>query len=303
MYWCPHDETALAEAEIEYQDDPCTTVYVKFRVKDDLGRLSQYGDLSNMYFVIWTTTIWTLPGNLAIAVHPRESYVLVKADNGELYIVAEALCAKVMQAGGFDHYEIVKQFRGQDFEYMKAQHPFLDKESLLCCAEYVTMDSGTGCVHTAPGFGADDYETCKRYKVELVVPVDDQGRHTDYAGKYAGLKTEESNPVILADLKESGALFASEEIVHSYPHCWRCEKTHHLPGHPPVVLFRGLLQGRGGGRLRRCSVAPCLGQGPDDLHDPGAGRLVHQPPAPLGPAHPGVLLRRLRQAHRHRRDH
>ena len=221
VYWCPHDETALAEAEIEYQDDPCTTVYVKFRVKDDLGRLSQYGDLSNMYFVIWTTTIWTLPGNLAIAVHPRESYVLVKADNGELYIVAEALCAKVMQAGGFDHYEIVKQFRGQDFEYMKAQHPFLDKESLLCCAEYVTMDSGTGCVHTAPGFGADDYE---RYKVELVVPVDDQGRHTDYAGKYAGLKTEESNPVILADLKESGALFASEEIVHSYPHCWRCKK-------------------------------------------------------------------------------
>ena len=107
---------------------------------------------------------------------------------------------------------------------MKAQHPFLDKESLLCCAEYVTMDSGTGCVHTAPGFGADDYETCKRYKVELVVPVDDQGRHTDYAGKYAGLKTEESNPVILADLKESGALFASEEIVHSYPHCWRCKK-------------------------------------------------------------------------------
>ena len=224
VYWCPHDETALAEAEIEYQDDPCTTVYVKFRVKDDLGRLSQYGDLSNMYFVIWTTTIWTLPGNLAIAVHPRESYVLVKADNGALYIVAEALCAKVMQAGGFDHYEIVKQFRGQDFEYMKAQHPFLDKESLLCCAEYVTMDSGTGCVHTAPGFGADDYETCKRYKVELVVPVDDQGRHTDYAGKYAGLKTEESNPVILADLKESGALFASEEIVHSYPHCWRCKK-------------------------------------------------------------------------------
>ena len=224
VYWCPHDETALAEAEIEYQDDPCTTVYVKFRVKDDLGRLSQYGDLSNMYFVIWTTTIWTLPGNLAIAVHPRESYVLVKADNGELYIVAEALCAKVMQAGGFDHYEIVKQFRGQDFEYMKAQHPFLDKESLLCCAEYVTMDSGTGCVHTAPGFGADDYQTCMRYGMDLVVPVDDYGRHTDYAGKYAGMKTEESNPVILADMKESGALFASEEIVHSYPHHDRCKK-------------------------------------------------------------------------------
>ena len=224
VYWCPHDETALAEAEIEYQDDPCTTVYVKFPVKDDLGKLSQYGDLSKMYFLIWTTTIWTLPGNMAIAVHPRESYVLVKADNGEMYILAEALCSKVMQVGGIEHYEIIKQFQGADFEYMKARHPFLDKDSLLCCAEYVTMDSGTGCVHTAPGFGADDYETCKRYQVELVVPVDDRGRHTEYAGKYAGMKTEESNPVILQDMKESGMLFASEEIVHSYPHCWRCKK-------------------------------------------------------------------------------
>ena len=223
VYWCPKDETALAEAEIEYQDDPCTTVYVKFQVRDDLGKLSQYGDLSKMYFVIWTTTIWTLPGNLAIAVHPRESYVLVKADNGEMYIMAEALCAKVMKIGVFENYEIVKQFKGADFEYMLAQHPFLDKTSQLCTAEYVTMDSGTGCVHTAPGFGADDYETCKRYKIEMVVPVDDRGRHTDYAGKYAGMKTEESNPVILADMKESGALFASEDIVHSYPHCWRCK--------------------------------------------------------------------------------
>ena len=223
VYWCPKDETALAEAEIEYQDDPCTTVYVKFQVRDDLGKLSQYGDLSKMYFVIWTTTIWTLPGNLAIAVHPRESYVLVKADNGEMYIMAEALCAKVMKIGGFENYEIVKQFKGADFEYMLAQHPFLDKTSQLCTAEYVTMDSGTGCVHTAPGFGADDYQTCRRYGMEMVVPVDDRGRHTDYAGKYAGMKTEESNPVILADMKESGALFASEDIVHSYPHCWRCK--------------------------------------------------------------------------------
>jgi len=223
VYWCPHDETALAEAEIEYQDDPCTTVYVKFQVKDDQGKLSQYGDVSKMYFLIWTTTIWTLPGNLAIALHPRDSYVLVKADNGEMYILAEALCEKVMKIGGVERYETVATFTGSDFEYMLAQHPFLDKTSQLCTAEYVTMDSGTGCVHTAPGFGADDYETCKRYKIDMVVPVDDRGRHTDYAGKYAGMKTEESNPVILADMKESGALFASEDIVHSYPHCWRCK--------------------------------------------------------------------------------
>ena len=224
VYWCPHDETALAEAEIEYQDDPVTTVYVKFQVKDDQGKLGQYGDISKMYFLIWTTTIWTLPGNLAIALHPRDSYVLVKADNGEMYILAEALRDKVMKVGGIENYETVAAFTGSDFEYMLAQHPFLDKTSQLCTAEYVTMDSGTGCVHTAPGFGADDYETCKRYKIDMVVPVDDRGRHTDYAGKYAGMKTEESNPVILADMKESGALFASEDIVHSYPHCWRCKK-------------------------------------------------------------------------------
>ena len=223
VYWCPHDETALAEAEIEYQDDPCTTVYVKFQVKEDQGKLGQYGDVSKMYFLIWTTTIWTLPGNLAIALHPRDSYVLVKADNGEMYILAEALCEKVMKIGGVERYETVATFTGSDFEYMLAQHPFLDKTSQLCTAEYVTMDSGTGCVHTAPGFGADDYETCKRYKIEMVVAVDDRGRHTDYAGKYAGMKTEESNPVILADMKENGALFASEDIVHSYPHCWRCK--------------------------------------------------------------------------------
>ena len=223
VYWCPHDETALAEAEIEYQDDPCTTVYVKFQVKEDQGKLSQYGDVSKMYFLIWTTTIWTLPGNLAIALHPRESYAIVQADNGEQYILAEALVEKVMKVGGVENYKILETHPGSFFENMEADHPFLDKTSRLVTAEYVTMDSGTGCVHTAPGFGADDYETCKRYKIEMVVPVDDRGRHTDYAGKYAGMKTEESNPVILADMKENGALFASEDIVHSYPHCWRCK--------------------------------------------------------------------------------
>ena len=222
VYWCPHDETALAEAEIEYQDDPCTTVYVKFPMHDDLGKLPGY-DKSRLFFVIWTTTIWTLPGNLAIALHPDEPYALVKAPNGEIYIMAEALTDRVMHVGGFDSYEILETHPGAFFENMLADHPFLPKTSRLLLADYVTMDSGTGCVHTAPGFGADDYQTCRRYGMDMVVPVDDQGRHTAYAGKYAGMKTEESNPVILNDMKESGALFASEDIVHSYPHCWRCK--------------------------------------------------------------------------------
>ena len=222
VYWCAHDETALAEAEIEYKDDPCTTVYVKFPMNDDLGKLSHL-DRSKLFFVIWTTTIWTLPANLAIALHPDESYAVVKAPNGEMYIMAEALIEKVMGIGGFDSYEVVEIHPGCFYENMLASHPFLPKTSRLVLADYVTMDSGTGCVHTAPGFGADDYETCKRYGMEMVVPVDDQGRHTDYAGKYAGMLTDESNSIILEDMKKDGTLFASEEIVHSYPHCWRCK--------------------------------------------------------------------------------
>ena len=230
--WCPFCATAVAEADIEYKDDPCTSVYVKFPMKDDLGKLAEF-DKSKMFFVIWTTTIWTLPGNMGICLHPRDSYVLVKAENGETYIMAEALMEKTMKMGGFENYEVLATYPGQFFENMLAQHPFLDKTSRLVNAEYVTMDSGTGCVHTAPGFGADDYQTCMRYGMELVVPVDDYGRHTDYAGKYAGLPTEKSNPIIKADMEESGMLFASEEIIHSYPHHDRCKKP---------VIFRATPQ-------------------------------------------------------------
>ena len=223
VYWCAHDETALAEAEIEYHDDPVTTVYVKFPMHDDKGKLSHL-DKSKLFFLIWTTTTWTLPGNLGITLSPGDSYAIVKVPSGEMYILAEALVEQVMAAGGVTEYEILETHEGAFFEYMLADHPFLPKTSLLMLADYVTMDSGTGCVHTAPGFGADDYVTCMRYGTEMVVPVDDQGRHTDYAGPYAGLGTEESNPIILADMKKSGVLFASEDIIHSYPHCWRCKQ-------------------------------------------------------------------------------
>lgn len=223
VYWCPKDETALAEAEIEYADEPCTSIYVKFRIHDDQGKLNQFGDINNMYVLIWTTTTWTLPGNQAIALHPREDYVLVRAGNGEMYILAEALLEKTMQMGGIEQYEIMLTFPGSYFEFMRAQHPFLNRDSLLVNAEYVTMDSGTGCVHTAPGFGADDYQTCLRYKIDMVVPVDDRGFQTEDAGKFAGLRYDESNKAIYEDLKQSGALFASEDIIHSYPHCWRCK--------------------------------------------------------------------------------
>ena len=218
VYWCPKDETALAEAEIEYQDDSCTSIYVKFALKDTQGKM----DAANTYVIIWTTTPWTLPGNLAIALNARETYVTVQA--GEVrYIVAEALLEKTMAAGGVTEYEIIDRHEGAFFEYMTAQHPFLDRDSLLVTADYVTMDSGTGCVHTAPGFGADDYQTCRRYKIDLIVPVDDRGFQTEDAGKYAGMRYDVSNTQIVEDMKADGSLFASEVFTHSYPHCWRCK--------------------------------------------------------------------------------
>ncbi len=233
VYWCPHDETALAEAEIEYADDKCTSIYVKFKVVDDKGLLSGVCDLNKTYFIIWTKTNWTLPGNLAIALSPVEDYSIVKTETGECYIVADALAEKTMNEGDIGTYTVIKTMKGRDFELMRARHPFLDRDSIVVNADYVTMDSGTGCVHTAPGFGADDYMTCKKYGIDIIVPVDDRGYQTEDAGKYAGLYYEESNTAILADMQESGALFASEEVTHSYPHCWRCK-------HP--IIFRATPQ-------------------------------------------------------------
>ena len=222
VYWCPTCETALAEAEIEYAEDPCTSVYVKFKIADDKGVLANVCDLSKTYFVIWTTTIWTLPGNQAIALNPVEEYGVYNA-NGEYYIVAVELAEKTFAAGKIENFELVATFKGSELEYMTAQHPFLDRTSLIANADYVTMESGTGCVHTAGGFGADDFITSKRYGIDVIVPVDDKGFQTEDAGKYAGLRYDASNEVIFADMQESGALFAYEKINHQYPHCWRCK--------------------------------------------------------------------------------
>lgn len=223
VYWCPKDETALAEAEIEYKTDACTSIYVKFRVKQDHGKLASICDIANTYFIIWTTTTWTLPGNQLITLSPTDDYVIVRAENGECYIVAEALCEKTMAAGGVAHYETLAVLKGSEFEWMTAQHPFLDRESLIAVADYVTMDAGTGCVHTAGGFGADDFVTSRRYNIDVVVPVDDRGYQTAEAGKFAGLYYDKSNQAIFDDLQASGALFASYEFEHEYPHCWRCK--------------------------------------------------------------------------------
>ena len=225
VYWCSECGTALAEAEIEYSDDPCVTVYVKFKVADDKGVLSKAGiDLSKAYFVIWTTTTWTLPGNLAICLGPDIEYTAVKA-NGEYYIMAKELADGVMKTAGISDYEFVGSFLGSDLEYLTARHPFLDRDSLIIVGDHVTLDAGTGCVHTAPAFGVEDFDVCKKYpEIQLVVPVDASGRQTADAGDFAGQTLDESNKTIFARMKEDGSLLAAQKIVHSYPHCWRCKK-------------------------------------------------------------------------------
>ena len=234
VYWCPDCETALAEAEIEYAEDPCHSIYVKFRVTDDQGKLAAMGaDLKNTYFVIWTTTTWTLPANVAICVGPRFNYSLIKCD-GEYYVMAEELYVSAMEAAGKDNYEVIGTIKGSELEYMKTAHPFLDRTSLVIVGNHVTLDSGTGCVHTAPGHGVDDYEVCRNYpELPMVVPVDAHGRLTEEAGRFAGLLTEDANKPIAQYLDETGALFALQKIIHQYPHCWRCKKP---------VLFRATKQ-------------------------------------------------------------
>lgn len=228
VYWCPHDETALAEAEIEYADDPVTTIFVKFRVVNDNGKFAQFGPLDNIYFVIWTTTTWTIPGNLAICLGPDFEYSVVRASNGEIYIMAKELVEGVLKKAGLTITETLAVMKGSDFELMEAQHPLFDQTSLVINGEHVTLDAGTGCVHTAPAYGADDFIVCQRYPQikagrDLVVNVDDSGRFTADAGKYEGLHVLKAHEPIFNDLKEAGALFASEDFTHSYPHCWRCK--------------------------------------------------------------------------------
>lgn len=225
IYWCTDCETALAEAEIEYQEDKTNSIYVKFRVTDDNGVFKNTGAaLENVYFVIWTTTTWTLPGNVAIALNPDFEYSLVKA-NGEYYVIAKELADNVMQAGKIAEYEEVARYTGKELELIRCAHPFLDRESLVINGEHVTLEAGTGCVHTAPGHGAEDYVACRNYKdIPIIVPVDGKGYLNELAGEFEGLYYEKSNAKIIDKLKELNALYAVEEIVHQYPHCWRCHK-------------------------------------------------------------------------------
>lgn len=236
VYWCPECKTALAEAEIEYEEDTCHSIYVKFKVEDEKGKLGALGtELDKTYFVIWTTTTWTLPGNLAICLGPEYEYVAVHA-NGEYYIMAKELVESAMKAAGITEYIVSENsLKGKELEYITYRHPFIDRVSPIIVGDHVTLESGTGCVHTAPGHGVEDFEVCvNNYpEIPIIVPVDGDGKLTEEAGEFCGLSTDDANKAILKKLTELNALFAVEKIIHQYPHCWRCKSP---------ILFRATEQ-------------------------------------------------------------
>ena len=238
VYWCPEDRTALAEAEIEYAEDECDSIYVRFKLTDDPnGVLAKHNiPLDKAWIVIWTTTTWTLPANVATCLNPNLEYAFVKI--GDAYhIMARELVESTMKGCHIDEYEVLPEtVLGSELELMQYQHPFLDRKGLVILGDHVTLEGGTGCVHTAPGHGVEDFEVCVNHypQVPVVVPVDDAGRLTAEAGeKFAGLKVWDANKVILEHIKESGHLMGVQHITHQYPHCWRCH-------HP--IIFRATEQ-------------------------------------------------------------
>lgn len=228
VYWCAACETALAEAEIEYQDKESPSIYVRFRVVDGKGVLPE----EKTYVVIWTTTPWTIPANLAITLHPAYEYLLFRS-GADRYVVAAALLDTFSRETGVAVDEVEKRFTGTALEGVECRHPFMDWNSPILLGEHVTLDAGTGCVHTAPGHGIEDFEVGQKYGLRVFSPVSDTGRFTEEAGKYAGMKLYEANSIIIDDLKVSGDLLKSGKITHQYPHCWRCKNP---------VIFRATPQ-------------------------------------------------------------
>jgi len=237
IHWCPNCETALAEAEIEYEDEASHSIYVKFRVKSIESKSPEFKLLSDAlsgdsYFVIWTTTPWTLPANVAIATHPDYEYLAV-AVGGDIYVVAEGLLENFVRKLRISDYKIVGRFKGSVFEGIICEHPFVEREVIVVLDSYVTLEQGTGLVHIAPGHGEEDYQVGLKYKLPIVMPVDEKGYFTKEAGKYAGKRYDEANELIIADMKHDGTLLYTESVMHSYPHCWRCKKP---------VIFRATEQ-------------------------------------------------------------
>lgn len=232
VYWCSSCVTALAEAEVEYMDTSSPSIYVRFPARDDFSNVIPELTGKNVYVVIWTTTPWTIPANLAVAVHPDESYAAVEVGT-DAYILVERLVAVNMDAFGIRDYRIVATFDGRLLEGLKLKHPLYDRESQILLAPFVTLDTGTGCVHIAPGHGQEDYEVGLKYNIDVYAPVDDRGLFTDEVEYFSGKFVFDANDDVIGKLAETGNLMASESMEHSYPHCWRCKRP---------VIFRATHQ-------------------------------------------------------------
>lgn len=229
--WCPRCETALAEAEVEYEDKKSPSIFVKFKVKSDKESLCKISYEKDTYFIIWTTTPWTLLGNVAIAVHPELDYAFLDVDDENwvlLDILAHGIVDKLKR-----RFKLIKKVKGKELENILCQHPFIERKSRVVLAEYVSQEEGTGCVHIAPGHGQEDYVTGKKYNLPIIMPVDSEGKFDESTGEFRGLSVYDANTKILDMLKKKDALLISEEITHSYPHCWRCKKP---------IIFRATKQ-------------------------------------------------------------
>ncbi|MEK5380197.1 isoleucine--tRNA ligase [Niallia sp. FSL W8-0635] len=227
VYWSPTSESALAEAEIEYKDKKSASIFVGFKVKDGKGVLAE-----DVQIVIWTTTPWTIPANLGISVHPTLTYVVVE-EKGNRYLVAQDLLESVKTEIGWEEANVVQEVKGAELEYILATHPIYGRDSLVMLGEHVTTDAGTGCVHTAPGHGEDDFLVGQKYGLEVLCPVDDKGVMTEEAPGFEGLFYDKANKPITEKLEEVGALLKLQFITHSYPHDWRTKKP---------VIFRATAQ-------------------------------------------------------------
>ena len=230
VYWCASCETALAEAEVEYADHTSTSIYVRFKFDDEsVNTLKSKFDFLNtdkdQYAVIWTTTPWTIPSNLAISVHPRFEYTFFEYKN-DIYYAATELMGSFLKDVDWNEADIkvLGTCKGQDLENLTPVHPLYDRKSPILCGEHVTLDAGTGSVHTAPGHGLEDYEVCCKYKIGVYSPLDSKGVWTEEAGDLAGIPYYKGNSIVIDKLKDCGALLAAADIQHSYPHCWRCKK-------------------------------------------------------------------------------
>ena len=233
VYWCCSCQTALAEAEVEYSDDESPSIFVKFLLKEDLG--TQYPELAGkkVSIVIWTTTPWTLPANLAVALHPDFEYSAVEVEKNEVLVVAKELLENSMQTFGIKNYKSLTSLYATDLEGKKCAHPLFERDSLVILGDHVTLDAGTGCVHTAPGHGREDYEVALKYGLDVYSPVNDNGVFTSDVSLFEGQFVFKANGPITEKLKENGVLMAEERFTHSYPHCWRCKKP---------VIFRATPQ-------------------------------------------------------------